>query len=131
MHQGGTAVVPAVSLVLYGGQNLMSPGGTGIYFGVRSSWGGMGADEDPKFGSRLYGLCRTLGSILECLCLSHALSPMGRVGCHHVFTGVAVLVSLVTMIWIPETRRKSLEDTDREEIALPRTIMEHPLLTET
>ena len=55
----------------------------------------------------------------------------GESGAIMFLAGVAVLASLVTWVWIPETRRMSLEDTAHEDVGTSKAMTDESLITES
>ena len=122
MYQGSAAAIPVISLLLYGGQNFMSQAGPGSI----SASGVLGVELAPtKIRSLVQGFTVSsgrLGASLSAFVFPQLFHRWGESGAVMFLAGIAVLASVITLIWIPETRRMSLEDTAQEtglQLAVP------------
>lgn len=131
VYQGTAAAVPLISLLLYGGQNFMSQAGPGSI----SASGVLGVELAPtKIRSLVQGFTVSsgrLGASLSAFVFPALFHRWGESGAIMFLAGAAVLASLITLVWIPETRRMSLEDTAGEEMGAQNAIAKGPLLTES
>ena len=131
VYQGGAAALPVISLLLYGGQNFMSQAGPGSI----SASGVLGVELAPtKIRSLIQGFTVSsgrLGASLSAFVFPALFHRWGESGAIMFLAGVAVLASLVTWVWIPETRRMSLEDTAHEDVGTSKAMTDESLITES
>ncbi|PSR25604.1 MAG: MFS transporter [Sulfobacillus thermosulfidooxidans] len=113
-YQGGATAIPLISLLLYGGQNLMSQAGPGSV----SASGMLGVELAPtKIRSIVQGITVASGRVGAALsafvfpALFHRWGESGAIG---FLAAVAALAALVTAVGIPETRQRALEETAQD-----------------
>ncbi|WP_053958265.1 MFS transporter [Sulfobacillus thermosulfidooxidans] len=114
VYQQSSHAVPLFSLLLYGGYNLVSQAGPGSV----SAAGMLGVELAPtKIRSVVQGVTVASGRVGASLsafvfpALFHHWGESGAVG---FLASIGLLAAGITLIGVPETRQRSLEDTARD-----------------
>lgn len=108
------ATLPLVALLLYGGQNLLSQVGPGSV----SASGVLGVELAPtKIRSFVQGITVAsgrLGASLTAFVFPTIFKTLGEAAAIAFLAALALLAAILTLILIPETNKRSLEETSGE-----------------
>lgn len=114
MLKGEATAVPLIGLLLYGGQNLMSQAGPGSV----SASGMLGVELAPtKIRSVVQAITVAsgrLGASLTAFVFPALFRIWGEAVAIGFLATLAVIAAILTLILLPETKRRTLEETSRE-----------------